>query len=311
VTLRLSIVNLHVNKRCRLRLHSTQEWHDLYQPDTIADLKKFLDFCTTGIANDWEQTPKARISVIRYNQPPLDNLPFNTWPIPQTERKPLYLSSDTTLVPDRSGTKPARFSYDSSIIAQQVDADPEELSFVYTFSERTTLIGPSKAVLFMSCSDHDDLDVFVMIRKADKNGKVLRNINIPVADLNAVDSSIKTNDDVALVMALQYLGPQGVLRASHRALDPTLSKHDWPAHDHTREEKVPLGEVVRLEIGIWPAAVQFEAGEKMVVRVSGHDMRLAEFEPLRGKFVTGNRGRHYLHVGGEYASFVEVPVVKV
>jgi predicted acyl esterase len=150
-----------------------------------------------------------------------------------------------------------------------------------------------------------------MIRKADKDGKVLRNINIPIANLNAVDRSIKTEADVALVMALQYLGPQGVLRASHRALDPVLSKPDWPAHDHTREEKVPLGEIVRLEIWIWPAAVQFEAGEKMVVRVSGHDMRLAEFEQLRGKFVTGNQGRHTLHIGGEYASFVEVPVVKV
>jgi predicted acyl esterase len=173
------------------------------------------------------------------------------------------------------------------------------------------LIGPSKAVLFMSCPDHDDLDVFVMIRKADKDGKVLRNINIPVADLNAVDSSIKTEAHVALVNPLQYIGPEGVLRASHRSLDPILSKPDWPAHDHTYERKIPLREIVRLEIGIWPAAVQFEAGEKMVVRVSGHDMRLAEFEPLRGKFVTGNRGRHHLYVGGEYASFVEVPVVKV
>jgi predicted acyl esterase len=223
----------------------------------------------------------------------------------------LYLSGDTTLVSNRSGTKPARFSYDSSIIAQQTDADPEELSSVYTFPARTTLIGPSKAVLFMSCFHHDDLDVFVMIRKADKDGKVLRNINIPVADLNTVDGSIKTEADVALVMALEYIGSQGVLRTSHRSLDSVLSKPDWPAHDHTHEKKVPLGEIVSLEIGIWPAAVQFEAGEKMVVRVSGHNMRLAEFEPLRGKFVTGNRGRYNLHVGGEYASFIEVPVVKV
>jgi hypothetical protein len=115
----------------------------------------------------------------------------------------LYLSGDTTLVPNRSGTKPARFSYDSSIIAQQTDADPEELSFVYTFPARTTLIEPSKALLFMSCFDHDDLGVFVMIRKADKDGKVLRNINIPVADLNTVDGSVKTEADVALVTALQ------------------------------------------------------------------------------------------------------------
>lgn len=52
----------------RLRLNSTQEWHDLYQPEVIADIKKFLDFYTKGVKNNWEETPKARISVIRYNQ---------------------------------------------------------------------------------------------------------------------------------------------------------------------------------------------------------------------------------------------------
>jgi hypothetical protein len=49
-------------------MNSTQEWHDLYQEDTIQDLKKFLDFYTKGIQNDWETTPRARISVLRFNK---------------------------------------------------------------------------------------------------------------------------------------------------------------------------------------------------------------------------------------------------
>jgi hypothetical protein len=40
----------------------------LYQKEITADLKKFLDFYTKGVENGWEETPKVRMSVIRYNQ---------------------------------------------------------------------------------------------------------------------------------------------------------------------------------------------------------------------------------------------------
>jgi len=49
-------------------MHPTQEWHDLYQEDSIADMRKFLDFYTKGISNGWEKTPRARISVLQFNQ---------------------------------------------------------------------------------------------------------------------------------------------------------------------------------------------------------------------------------------------------
>jgi predicted acyl esterase len=150
------------------------------------------------------------------------------------------------------------------------------------------------------------MDIFVMIRKADKTGKVLRNINIPLQELG-----VTSETEVEDINSLKYLGPSGVLRASHRALDPRLSKPHWPAHDHSREEKILPGQIVKLEIGIWPAAIQFEAGEKLAFRVAGHQMTLAEFPPLRGQFKTGNKGKHVLHFGGEYNSHVVVPFVPI
>lgn len=35
---------------------------------SIADFKKFLDFYMKGQNNGWEDTPKVRASVIRYNE---------------------------------------------------------------------------------------------------------------------------------------------------------------------------------------------------------------------------------------------------
>ena len=297
-----SLVHVESLLTIRLRIHPTQEWHDLYQPENIADFKKFLDFHTKQIQNDWESTPKARISVIRYNDSPLMNLPFSDYPVPETKYKTLYLSKDGDL--QTQPGDPDQVSYQSDVPAQQIDADSEEVSFTYTFPERCTLIGPSKAILYMACPEHDDMDVFVIIRKANENGKVLRNLNIPLKDLGK-----ESEDNVDNLNTLKYIGPNGCLRASHRAIDPKFSKPHWPAHDHTKEIKVSPGDIVKLEIGIWPGAIQFEEGEKIVFRVSGHDMRLAEFVPLRGAFSSGNKGKHILHFGGGYNSRVEIPTV--
>ncbi len=197
-------------------------------------------------------------------------------------------------------------SYQSDVPAMQMDTDSEEVEFTYTFPEKWTMMGESKATLYVSCPDHDDMDIFIMVRKADKNGNLLKQINFPLKNLGK--SSI---DEVEDINPYKYIGPDGMLRASHRALDHKLAKPHRPEHDHNKEDKVRPGEIVKLEIGIWNGAIQWEAGEKLIVRVSGHDMRLAEFPQLRGTFTCINKGKHMLHFGGEYCSRIEIPTVSI
>lgn len=183
-------------------------------------------------------------------------------------------------------------SYRSDVPSLQIDSDPEELCFEYTFSHRSNLVGYSKAVVYMSCPDADDMDVFVQIRKADVHGNILQNINIPLRDLQLQASEVvSTNTN-------KYLGPSGILRASHREIDLELSKPHWPLHSHLKEQKIPPGTVVKLEIGIWPSGIVFQPGERLIFKIAGHHMTLAEFEPLRGGFMTGNKGTHVVHMGG-------------
>jgi hypothetical protein len=52
----------------RLRINGTQEWYDLYQDGSVQDFRKFLDFYTKDIKNGWEETPRARVSVLRFNK---------------------------------------------------------------------------------------------------------------------------------------------------------------------------------------------------------------------------------------------------
>ncbi|EWY79609.1 hypothetical protein FOYG_17244 [Fusarium oxysporum NRRL 32931] len=288
-----------------LRIHGTQEWHDLYQRENLEDFRKFLDFYMKGVQNGWESTPKVRTVFLRYNQPPTEYVPFSEWPVPEVKYHKFFLSNDSKLGFE-SPSKTANVSFLGDVPAMQIDNDPEELSFTFTFDRKTRILGTSKATLYMACPDHDDFDVFVQLRKADKNGKPLKSINIPLKDLGVSQES-----EVLDITPLKFIGSTGILRASHRAIDTSLSKPHWIHHDHTKEDKIPPGNIVRLEIPIWVAAFEFEAGEQLLFKIAGHDMRLAEFEPLRGKFDTGNRGRQVVYYGGAFDSHVEIPLIAV
>ncbi|UPK91487.1 hypothetical protein LCI18_002422 [Fusarium solani-melongenae] len=287
-----------------LRVHDTQEWFDLYSEHRITELRSFFDRYTKGIQNNWEATPRVRLSVLGFNKPSIVERVVPEWPLPSTEFRTLYLHSSSTLQPEKPVAE-AHATYQSDVKAMQVDDDPEELRFQYTFTEDAILAGYSSATLFMSCKEHDDLDVFVQLRKADANGMILQSLNIPAEALGLAPQDIEPVNPVI------YLGPTGVLRASHRKKDKKLSKPYHPISSHTDLEPVPPGTIVKLEIGLWPTAISFDKGEKLILKVSGHPMTLAEFVPLRGSFVTANKGQHTIYLGGEHSSFISIPIAKL
>ena len=219
----------------------------------------------------------------------------------------LFLGENEQLSTEEPSEESVR-SYQSDIVAMQEDADPEELHFKYTFTKRTYLLGSAKAVLYVSCQDQDDMDVFVQLRKVDKAGNVLISYNVPLPDLARMGMA---QDQIPKVNPMIYLGPSGHLRASHRALDETLSKPHWPVHAHNREAPVPAGTVVKLEIGIWPGGMIFSEGESLLLKVSGHWMTLAEYPWLRGTHTPKNKGKHNVHLGGKKASHVVLPFVDI
>jgi len=61
-------MSLHTSAEavCRLRVHETQEWHNLYQKSAIDDLHRFLDRYLKEIENGWETTPRVRGCMLTY-----------------------------------------------------------------------------------------------------------------------------------------------------------------------------------------------------------------------------------------------------
>jgi len=164
--------------------------------------------------------------------------------------------------------------------------------FEIVFQEPTDLIGHMKLKLWAHAPDADDMDLYVGVYKYDAQGHF-----VPLSFY-----SFFNDGPVAL----------GWLRASHRELDVARSTEYQPVLAHQRELKLKPGEIVPLEIEIWPSGTRFSAGERLRLIVQGTDLqkysKKRDFVYFRHED-TVNSGPHVLYTGGLYDSHLLVPVV--
>ena len=147
-----------------------------------------------------------------------------------------------------------------------------------------------KLKLWVEADGADDMDLFVGVQKLDADGGL-----VPFSFLNALEDG-----PVAL----------GWLRVSHRELDETRSSLGQPWHPHRREERLGPGQIVPVEIEIWPSGTHFGAGEGLRLLVQATDIQ--QYPPgvvSMAHSVTRNVGIHVIHTGGKYDSHLLVPVV--
>ena len=119
--------------------------------------------------------------------------------------------------------------------------------------EATEITGPCAVKLFVSSSTAD-ADLFVILRVFSPD---LREITFQ----GAIDPHTPSG--------------QGWLRASHRALDPALSLPYRPYHTHTNPQPLTPGEIVELDIEIWPTSIVVPPGHRVALTVRGRDYEAA------------------------------------
>lgn len=155
----------------------------------------------------------------------------------------------------------------------------------------------------MSCDEADDFDVVVQLRKISSSGELLESLNwLPMP---------KPPAEVPNVNVAKHIGQQGMLRASHHvSLEPRESDNEVSRYNHKSRQAITPGSVVPLLIPIWPAGMVFQAGEGLMLRISGHDMAHPETESLRvTRPVDENRGKHTVYTGGDRESYLVIPVI--
>jgi len=260
-----------------LRVHREQEWPDLYNPNNIEDLKRFFDRYLKEIHNGWEMTPRYRVEV----QDAFDcdfqtNRAEKEFPLKRTDYQRLYVNAATPSLSKSPITEEASVSYDSAT---------SQVNFDFTFEEDTEITGYMYLRLWVESKVHNEMDLFINIQKLDEEGNWLP----------------------TYILGEPHPGAWGKMRVSHRELDPKLSTKFEPVQSHTKEEKLLPGQIVPVDIAIVPSSKIWHKGQQLRVQLAGRYIREGWFEPLTWE--TDNKGEHIIHAGGQYDSFLQIPVI--
>jgi putative CocE/NonD family hydrolase len=244
----------------------------------------------------------------------------NEWPIARTQWTKVFLAADGTVCfgAQNTGvgpqsTKPGAVPSDGAAAdpapqAITFDATGDGLTFLSAPLEaEIEITGPLAARLHVSSST-EDADLFLILR-------------VFTPDLREVTfmGAIDPHTPVA----------QGWLRASHRKLDETLSRPWRPSHTHHERQPLEPGEIVPLDIELWPTSIVVPAGHRIALTVRGRDYEFAKSTGARlsnfknelkgcGPFLHDDPrdrpratfgGRTTLHLGPRHPSYVLLPVI--
>jgi hypothetical protein len=260
-----------------LRTHREFEWPDTYNPVNLEDLKRFYDRYCKDIRNGWELTPRIRLEVMdAYEYDYQTNRPEKQWPLARTQYRKLYLDAAKGTMSVKPVAAESKASYES---------EEGTTTFDIKFHEDTEITGHMKLRLWVEADGHDDMDLFIQIRKLDEAGNWL-----PVH-----------------VLGQNHPGSWGRMRVSRRALDEKLSTDYQPVQAHMKAEKLKPGEIVPVDIEIWPTSWIWHKGQQLRVLVSGRYR--AEDWWLPVVYITDNKGNHVIHTGGKYDSYLQIPAV--
>jgi len=284
-----------------LRVHNSHEWTDFYR--SVEDLRRFFDHYLQGLANEWQLTPRVRLAVLDPTGRDVVNRPEAEFPLARTQYRSLYLNAGTAKLSTESTPQEEEASYQS-------DDGKGVLSFTYRFPEDTELTGYFALRLWVEAPEADDLDIYVEVRKLGRFGRrsLSRNIRPPNPVIAWVLEQLYRLGKAKFGMMF-FSGAKGMQRVSQRRTDPAKSSAAEPFHTFNAPEKLKAGEVVPVEIQIWPMGMKWRAGEQLQLLVAGHKLSTVEMPGLVAPD-TINKGRHIIHSGGRYDSRLIVPFIQ-
>ncbi len=265
-----------------LMIHGRKKWENFYQ--NVERQRQFFDMFLKGKKTEVRFWPRVLLEVReRYY---VGNFRKESdWPLPQVRYEPLYLDAEDRTMNRQAPRHQAATSYDTDS-----ESSTPQVSFDCKWEQRVELIGGMKLKLWVEAPDADDMDIFVAVQKIDRSGEV-----VPFQFLG-------NHEDGPVAL--------GWLRVSHRELDHKRSTPEQPVHLHLKEAKLVAGEVVPIEIEIWPSGTLFEENEILRIIVQGSDIyAYPQDMNTNGHSATVNRGEHIIHTGGKYDSHLLVPVI--
>jgi uncharacterized protein len=268
-----------------LMVHGGKKWQNFYDPENIEKQRQFFNRFLKGLDNRVKDWPQVTLE-IRQRGFDGEFRSENEWPLARTQYTKLFLSAGQCemILYQTIDQSQARYS------TGDTGEKKRNAVFEFRFANRTELTGYMKLKLWVQAEGSDDMDLFVALEKIDRSGNI---VHFPF---------FGNHDDGPVAL--------GWLRVSHRELDEEQSTPAQPVHKHQKKLKLKEGEIVPVEIEIWPSGTAFGAGEKLRLTVQGSDIySYPEGGHSQKHSATINRGEHVIYTGGQYDSHLLVPII--
>jgi uncharacterized protein len=265
-----------------LEVHGRKKWQYYYQESSLQRQEAFYQRFLKDLPSDVDSWPPVRIEV---RNRAFDGVERGEteWPIGRTQVVKKYLDAASHKLTDKPPLELSVASYNATVV-------DDCLRFTYLFPTNTELTGNMRLRLWVSTDAGDDMDIFVQVDKLDTKGAA-----VPFVAMAMLDDG---------PLAL------GWLRVSHRELDlgRTTSLRPWLKHQ--RRLLVKPGEIVPVDIEIWPSSTLFHAGESLRLTVQGNDIFRYDLPQVQLHQDSVNAGVHSIYSSLLHHSYLAIPQIE-
>jgi len=296
------------SKHKKLRMQTGSHVHPFYTEEGKQDQIRFLDYWLKDIDNGVMAEPPVKLA-IRHGADKIEWRHENEWPIARTQWTKLYFdlakpaegqpanaatlvtknpkqTSSRTYVTSMLGTMGSTSAASSQVmggggirpgmgVALETPPLPDDIE----------VTGPLAASFWVS-SEGEDMDLFLTLRHFDTAGEEV----------------LETGQQGAPVPVAK-----GWLRVSHRELDPELTLPYRPYHKHQRRLYLKPGEIVKVDVEIWPTSMVFKKGHRIRLDVQPRDgAGSAGYMHYHADY---NTGTNTIYAGGDKESYLLLPVI--
>ena len=265
--------------------HRTGKWVSYYSPEVQKITKDFMDcFLKDDASSGFLNTPPVRLEV-RSSIDEIHEVRYeHEWPLARTQYTNLYLSGQPQSLVFEKPEQPMEVVY---------PAKNGNALFNFKFTEDTEISGYMKLRVWVEARpgkaeeiSPDDMAIFIAVNKLDREGNAVH-FNGSVG--NKRDMVTRSN-----------------CRVSRRELDPVESTEWRPVQIGTSEQKLKAGEIVPVDIELYPSSTFFSVGDTLQLILASDEIIPS---PPYKKSVDCNHGKHVLHFGGNYDSYLLVPEI--
>jgi len=295
------------SKHKKLRIQAGTHVHPFYTEEGRQDQLRFFDYWLKGIDNGVMAEPPVKLA-IRKGRDEVEWRVEHEWPLARTQWTKYYFD----LSPSPPG---AANNAGALVLANPAEASSRTYAATSLGSMGSTsatsaqvmgggikpgigisletppldtdaeITGPLAASFWVSSSS-EDMDLFLTLRNFDAEG-------------NEVLETGQQGTPVPVA--------KGWLRVSHRELDPELTLPYRPYHKHRRRLFLNSGEIVKVDVEIWPTSMVFKKGHSIRLDVQPRDgVGSQSYMHYHADY---NTGTNTVHAGGERESYLLLPVI--